>query len=287
MFEFLFKNTKSPISELRQSLKNNEKLNIEYTDKRGKLSRRYITVKEIRENSTLLVAYCHTKKEDRHFIINNIKLSQSKDNNVSIVSENEQLDAVIGLTKEQLEFLSDHNLPLSCTYDATGLRTGEYISRMKELDKLIAFGVNPCKKFKHRLRTSSGHCVQCNPAAISFITRYSQDGSLYILSSRSAKAIKVGFSLSTNHRIKQLNEKQYGGATDWRLVFEAKTPEAGRLENEIHSRLSHYKKELQHLEWDKLVTCQETFSCSAETAVEEMCALQKNIEIIFNFTDAR
>ena len=162
------------------------------------------------------------------------------------------------------------------TFDATGLRTAEYKSRMKELDKTVAYGVTPCKKYNHRLRTSAGHCIQCNPASIAVITRYYKEGYVYIMSSRDAKAIKVGFSLDTKNRVQQLNTKGYGGASDWKLIYEAKAPEAGRIEHEVHSRLSKYKKDLQHIEWNKLVTCQETFSCSSEFAVAQIKDILKS-----------
>jgi len=183
-----------------------------------------------------------------------------------------------GLTQSQLNFLSDHNLPLSCTFDATGLKTGEYQFRMKELDKLVAYGVTPCKKSNHRLRNPSGHCIQCNPASIAFITRFHTDGCVYVLTSQKAEAIKVGFSLNTSERVKHLNAKGYGGVSDWRLFYEANAPEAGRLEHEVHSSLSKYKKELQHYEWNKLVICQETFSCSAEFAVDELKEISEALE---------
>ena len=48
------------------------------------------------------------------------------------------------LSKTQLAFIAKMDLKIHELFDASGLRTGEWKLQMKELGKLVAFGVKPC-----------------------------------------------------------------------------------------------------------------------------------------------
>src|SRR6202161_4571783 len=96
------------------------------------------------------------------------------------------------LTKEQLDFLYKHEVPLSRVGDATGMRTAEYQKCMKELDLWLAIGVRACKSAGHTLRTRAGHCAQCNTANLAFLRRYEDKGTVYVAQSHAIALTKVG-----------------------------------------------------------------------------------------------
>lgn len=67
-----------------------------------------------------------------------------------------------GLTKLQVLFLEKHGIETKQLLDAKGLSPSEYKALMQSKGKLIAYNVVPCQKEGHTLRTSSGHCAQCD-----------------------------------------------------------------------------------------------------------------------------
>ena len=69
---------------------------------------------------------------------------------------------------DQRKFLRDQKLPLSFLFDASGMRKVDYEAVMKRDEKFFAFGVTPCSKGGHSLRTRSGHCIQCDTAKIAY-----------------------------------------------------------------------------------------------------------------------
>ena len=66
------------------------------------------------------------------------------------------------LTEEQLAYLQNHKVSLGSVFDATGLGRKDYSAKMKALGKAVAYGVTPCKKAGHTLRSRSGGCIQCS-----------------------------------------------------------------------------------------------------------------------------
>ena len=134
------------------------------------------------------------------------------------------------LTIEQLAFLKKYDVDLKFVFNAQGLSKKEYRPIMKELNKLVAFGVTPCKKSGHTLRTRSGHCCQCQTKHLAFQKRHDSGGVLYIAKSSNGNLIKVGFTHALSVRDESLNRTGYAGFRDWRILYAISSPAAGKIE---------------------------------------------------------
>ena len=178
------------------------------------------------------------------------------------------------LSDEQIIFLELQNIPMSRVFDATGLSPGLYQSIMSDLGMIIAYGVSPCDKNGHTLRTSSGHCAICNTSAIEFTRRYKENGLVYVATSLKENLFKVGMAVNTiEARLKSLNETGYGGITDWEMLRYAKCDEAARKEFEIQKHLSKYRIQKNYLRNGFVVNCRELFKCTTDEALKAFKAI--------------
>ena len=189
------------------------------------------------------------------------------------------------LDETQIDVLKRHRIPLSAVFDATGLGRSDCRSAMKELDKEVAIGVTPCGRRGHTLRTRSGHCLQCNPAAIAFQRRHSQYGYVYVVGSFRKKIIKIGSCSNPENRSSSLNEHGYGGASDWTLLYYAKVTAAGDVEYRAHNLLALYAAPTAYLRNRIAVDCLETFFCGASMAIEAIKNLSSNSEYSWRAAD--
>jgi hypothetical protein len=174
------------------------------------------------------------------------------------------------LTSAQRSFLEHHGIALSSTFDASGMKKSQYAPAMREADKFFAYGLSPCARGGHRLRTRSGNCPECDPASISFALRHLRDAHVYIAGSLRKKLIKVGTSrdLSTlPKRIGILNCDGYGDASDWRLLSNVYAGNnAGRLESAVHRHLEDCRMSVDYWHSGKITLGKECFCCSYSTA---------------------
>jgi len=170
------------------------------------------------------------------------------------------------LSTDQRAFLVEQSIPLSTVFDATGMSRTQYDLFMKGLGKKVAIGVNPCRKSGHSMRTRKGACMQCNPAAITFLSRYDELGSVYIAGSKTGRLIKVGLSGDTSKREKTLNDVGYGGFMDWRVLYVVDCQDGGRIEFLIHKELEAYNTPRQYIRGSHTVDCLELFQCGYDTA---------------------
>src|SRR4051812_46301412 len=93
-------------------------------------------------------------------------------------------DLMLSLSLSQLQFLRHHKVSLSRVFNADGMATSDYRQAMDELQMVVAFGVTPCRKAAHTLRTRGGHCVQCRPASLAFVMRHDNPAQVYVAYSR-------------------------------------------------------------------------------------------------------
>lgn len=174
------------------------------------------------------------------------------------------------LTPDQENFLEYHGIPLSSTFDASGMKKSEYAAAMREKDKFIAYGVNPCPRAGHRLRTRSANCPQCDPATISFALRHLRRAHVYIAGSIRKRLMKVGTSrdLSTlSKRIVILNVNSYGDASDWKLLSHIYAAnDASRVEISVHQSLQNCLAPVRYWHSGKLTVGKECFQCNYSLA---------------------
>lgn len=172
------------------------------------------------------------------------------------------------LTNQQIEFLGHHGIPLDRAFDATGMRTKDYKEAMRQQELWVAFGVSPCKEAGHTLRSRAGHCIQCDPAKITYIKKHVLGGLIYVAWSESKGLVKVGVTNSTQKRIGLLKSEMYGGASDWKLVRAWESDRAGKVETETHRALEAYATSGYYLKNGVLTEGSELFKCSAQHAVK-------------------
>ena len=170
------------------------------------------------------------------------------------------------LTAEQIEFLNGLGVPLDKAFNATGLKRSYYQELMKEQSMEVAYGVSPCVKGNHTLRTRAGHCLQCNTANLSFQNRHTETAFLYLATSKTGGVVKFGVAQNISNRKKSLNESGYGGFFDWKIVLYSKVAEAGRIENLIHSEISHLRLFPEYYKDGRMQSAFEIFKLSTKKA---------------------
>ena len=187
------------------------------------------------------------------------------------------------LNRKQLAFLRDKQVPISRVFDATGMQKPDYQAAMKDLDKWVAYGVTPCKKEGHTLRTRGGHCVQCDTKPLGFLIRFDAPGQVYVARARRVGLVKVGCSKDTEIRIDLLNEWSYGGRTDWVACYWEECDTAGVVENFAQQQLKkHAKQGIYYPNGGVIRECRELFTCKPELAIKvvrrAINAFSKNVQ---------
>jgi hypothetical protein len=144
------------------------------------------------------------------------------------------------LTEIEIEFLKSQGLAQHDVYDGRGQSKEEWRAAAKSEGKILVLGT-PCGEANHRLRTRSGHCVQCNSKKIAFQERHNSVGYVYIAGSMDAKLIKIGTAIDIEQRLSNLRHQAYGGIRDWEMLFTAKVTNSGKTEGEALSQLKQSK----------------------------------------------
>lgn len=189
------------------------------------------------------------------------------------------------LSQSQLRFLDKHNVPLEKLFDAKGLKKKEYRTKMKELNKAVAFNVVPCRKEGHTLRSRSGHCVQCNTAYLAFQKRNDSKGIVYIAESIRGNIIKVGYSKSFKTRSESLNRTEYAGFSDWIIKFAVESKKAGKIEHKISAVLNQYSQNIEYEHDNHLQRATEIYNCSYHLAKEELLKICEKDNLNYSITN--
>ena len=172
------------------------------------------------------------------------------------------------LTSDQIRFLKEQNILPKYVFDAQGFSQSEYRVIMKELNKLIAYNVTPCRQEGHTLRTRTGHCCQCDTAKIEFLRRNDSSGIVYIAGSLIGQVIKIGFSKAVEVRAESLNRTKYAYFNDWKILYALKSMDAGRIETKSNSLLHDYAYLLDYEHDGHWQDSYETYHCSYSKAKE-------------------
>jgi hypothetical protein len=179
------------------------------------------------------------------------------------------------LTKDQIDFLTRYGVSPDSVFDATGLPTSVWKVEAKKRGMRFVFGVSPCQKARHTIRTRAGHCFQCNPENKSYITRHESAGFVYIAQSKSASLVKVGSTTDLRERGRALNDVRYGGARDWRIVLRTAWIErAGEIESRTQGSLRAWAFDGFYEKAGVRVDCRELFKSDLRTT---RAALEKQL----------
>jgi T5orf172 domain len=183
---------------------------------------------------------------------------------------------------EELQFLARHGFSPEDVYDGRfETKTGREMSA-KEAGKILVLtnviGRRRCRGLGHRLRTASGHCVQCNPKNIAFQARESSPGYVYIAGSLSGRLIKIGTAKDIPQRERQLRAEQHGGLADWIVLFSVKVSEAGRIERDASLRVEAKKVFRPYYKDGYKQMATEILECSFSAALRALTASVGDID---------
>jgi len=170
------------------------------------------------------------------------------------------------LTPEQRHFLGEQKVPLSELFDASGMSKSGYVEAMRESGQNFAYGVTPCGKGGHTLRTRAGHCIQCDTSKIAYQLRHQNAGHVYLAGSPSTKLLKVGTTLDLRDREQKLTEYAYGGATDWEILVSGHCSGAGKVEYLAHRQLKDASVGGFYVRAGRRQACYELFRCGYDAA---------------------
>ncbi len=176
------------------------------------------------------------------------------------------------LTRDQLEFLEKHDIPLAKVFDATGMWPRHYGPRMEAGGYIVAYGmISKCEKPGHWFKDRHGHCVQCHTQNLSYIKRHRTPGFVYLAESKTTGLIKIGGSVNPSLREEHLNSYKYGGARDWRVIESHHTENYAKRENQIQKILTPYKVTgVYYYDHRGQRSCNELFSCPIQTAQDAL-----------------
>ena len=142
-------------------------------------------------------------------------------------------DEIAGqLTAQQTAFLRRHKISTAEVFDAAGYSQPEWREQMSIHEMVVAINVRPCRRARHSLRTSGGHCAQCRPESLGFQKRWREEAYVYIAGSKDQRILKVGLSRSPHWRADHLNALRYA-AYDWTILFYVRCKRAGAVEHSL------------------------------------------------------
>ena len=153
------------------------------------------------------------------------------------------------ITDAEWAFLVSQKIPLSHLFDARGRTATSWEDEAKREGSL--FGLSSECFQGHRLRTRSGHCIQCDTSRIAYMRRSSAPGFVYVAPSKAKKLLKVGCCIDVEQRERNLNNHIYGGASDWEVIAWCKTTAMGEVEFDIHRQLADISIEIPYPTFSK------------------------------------
>ncbi|RJF74264.1 GIY-YIG nuclease family protein [Rhodopseudomonas palustris] len=146
-----------------------------------------------------------------------------------------------------------------------------WFQEIKERGKTIALGTR-CRKAGHRLRSTKGHCVQCDTKILAFANRFRLKQHLYIAGSLHARLIKIGVCKDLGQRIRQICAEGHGAARDWEVIYAVEIERAGEIEDRVLSRLGHHSIDSDYWKDGVLQQSIELRRCTISQAMEAMNA---------------
>jgi hypothetical protein len=182
------------------------------------------------------------------------------------------------LTSSEITFLANQHLNEDDLYDGRLESRSDYSINAKQLGKSVVIG-SKCKLQGHRLRTRSGHCIQCHPSKIAYASRHSEAADLYIAGSYTSKILKVGLTKNIPKREQSLINQSYGGLDDWQIICSIRIPNAGAVESQVHAALQKYKIIKYYIKDGLEQQAEELVEVSLRILLRELIACLKDAQI--------
>jgi hypothetical protein len=175
------------------------------------------------------------------------------------------------LTASELRFLRSQGLGPNDVMDVRRMPQWLWFKRIKEEGKTIALG-SKCRKAGHRLRSTKGHCVQCDTKVLAFASRFNLKQYLYIAGSLEARLIKIGVCKDLGQRIRQICGERHGDARDWEILYAVEIERAGEIEDRVLGRLDSHSIYSTYWKDGVLQQSIELRRCSISQAMQAMTA---------------
>ncbi|MDH2353333.1 GIY-YIG nuclease family protein [Bradyrhizobium sp. SSUT112] len=175
------------------------------------------------------------------------------------------------LTASELSFLRSQGLGPDDVMDVRRLPQWLWFQRIKEEGKTIALG-SRCRKAGHRLRSTRGHCVQCDTKILAFAGRYALKQYLYIAGSLRARLIKIGVCRDLQQRLRQICAERHGDARDWEVIYAVHIERAAEIEERVLNRLAEYSFYSTYWKDGNIQQSIELRRCTISQAIEAMTA---------------
>ncbi len=177
-------------------------------------------------------------------------------------------------TKEELDFIYEQHLNEDDFYDGRGEKKQQRHENARNNGCMFLIA-GECQN-GHRLKTRSGHCIQCDTSKISFQKRHSSKGAIYV--AVCGDYCKVGVvdnncdnaEYAIHQRALRLNlEGGYGGMTGWKIIAWAPVNEGvGKMEEKIHKKLLPYSIKQNYIWSGEKRVAQELFKCDSSDAID-------------------
>jgi hypothetical protein len=172
------------------------------------------------------------------------------------------------LSSKEKKFLVSQSIDINEIYDARYERRYVWENKAREGNFDFILG-SPCREFGHRLRTRSGHCIQCNTARIAYIRRESRSGQIYLAYSQEGESAKIGFCKRVDIREISLRTQGYGGYFDWRIVCSFRSQNGGYEERLISSIFRKRRMNGFYEKDNTIQSAREMYRYKMETAVKK------------------
>lgn len=176
------------------------------------------------------------------------------------------------LAESEQVFLRRLGYSPEAVFDARRMRAAHWKDAVRETNKVIVLG-KPCRAAGHRLRTRSGHCVQCDTSKLGFQNRYNSPGYVYVARSSTSGLVKIGTAQNIKIREQKLRYEQHAQADDWRILYAVKVKTGAKIEHKIFSTLARYRTSRSYVKEGKINEANELFKCSVATAIETLRSL--------------
>jgi hypothetical protein len=177
----------------------------------------------------------------------------------------------LSLSNEEAEAIIKAEVRFEDVLDASFEKT-KYKRNMLAGGYLVAIGGHPCWR-GHRIRDRNSHCLVCQPLSMTYFKRHYSSASVYVAHSEYSGLIKVGLATDVKTRLYGLNNILYAGQDDWKLVVSCQAANAGKIEAELHRRLSSFRSKEEYFKDGGWINGKEIFECSIETAIEQFESL--------------
>ena len=184
------------------------------------------------------------------------------------------------LSEIEKDFLKLHSVRPEQVFDAKGYSKSEYPAIMRRNGEIVAFNTTPCNAAGHKLRTRSGHCIMCNTAPLGFQKRNDLSGYVYVAGTQKGKILKIGFTNNYENRESLLNYQKYGGFDDWHLLIVLYGVDAGKIEFQLHSKVSKYRTSREYFHDGDYREGNELFQCSINKIIEAMNQIKSEFKIV-------